>query len=211
MIIEFASHMFAADVFIYAQIIDVKALYITKHGIFLDFLDHAKAVTQHFSVLHTHKNGTGFVLQQFLQVRNAVFLSACPEQVRADLVVDFSHLFQQFDHAGNVSIVCKTDFHRSLPSFILIMIYHITNPPQGKAERKKTSRIYSRDVGDSCFLRKKDPGNHAAQNAAEQKAGTKNRPKQGKQRFSGFLLKYQGYGTIRCHIMIQEERKHKNA
>ena len=133
MIVKTASHMLAPDVCIYTEVINIETLHIPKHRIILHLFQNAEAVAQHPAILNAHKDGTAFILQQVFQIGNAVFLGTSPEQIRTDLMMNFPYLFQQFDHTGNIRIVCKTDLHWDHPPINLIIIYHSTILVERKA------------------------------------------------------------------------------
>ena len=106
--------------FVHAQIVDVKLFPVGERTVPVVAAVDAKAVTLHKAILLCHKNGAVIVQQQFLQGVFVIFQRAGSENIRSDLMVDFAHLFQQFNHAWNVPALGYANFHGD---YLDMMIY----------------------------------------------------------------------------------------
>ena len=138
MVIELCGNALSPTGFIHAEIVNVEGFCIAQDRIVLHFLDDAEAVAQQSAIVDGTENGPGFVLQQLRQIGFTVFLGTAAEQVRTDLMVDFPHLLQQANHAGNFIHSCKTDFHRD-SSFFGKMVVLCTGAAAPKAPLCKGS------------------------------------------------------------------------
>ena len=92
----------ASGVLVHTQVVDVQALLVHQHRVIFGYLHNAEAVAQQLIPFHCGENGPVWVLQQFRESGLIVFLRPGAEQVGADFVVDFPHLKQQINHAGNL-------------------------------------------------------------------------------------------------------------
>ena len=81
--------------------------------------------------------------------------------------------------------------------------------PQVKQDTKNIPDFHPR-CGVLSFLRKENPGDHSAQDAAEEEQRSQDREKFRDQGFAGFLLKYGGEDSIGSHIVEQEIGKDEN-
>ena len=104
--------MLSPDGFIHAEVVNIETFCIAKYGIILHLFQNTEAVAQQPVLLHGGKDRPGRVFQQGFQSCFIIFLGAGTKQVRADPVMDLSHLLQQIDHSGNIPDFRETDLHR---------------------------------------------------------------------------------------------------